>query len=192
MTKTENFEKVHIESVDELRTWLSNNHSQEESVWLVTFKKVVPDKYISTSEVLDELLCFGWIDGIRRKLDVERTMQLISPRKTQHWAKTYKERAAKLIEEGRMEQAGLMAIEASKKNGLWNFMDDVDNLIVPQDLMDALSKYDGAAPFFHAINDSSKRFVLRWIKLAKTDKTRQNRIKKIALLSSKGEKLKGS
>jgi uncharacterized protein YdeI (YjbR/CyaY-like superfamily) len=192
MTKTENFVKVQVESRDELRNWLQKNHHQQDSVWLVTFKKTVLDKYVSTSEVLDELLCFGWIDGIRRKLDTERTMQLISPRKTQHWAKTYKERVARLTEEGRMHESGFKAVERSKADGLWNFMDDVDNLIVPKDLSDALSTYEGASAFFTAINDSSKRFVLRWIKLAKTEKTRNKRIEKVALLSSKGEKLKGS
>lgn len=142
--------------------------------------------------MLDELICFGWIDGIRQKLDENKTMQLISKRKAEHWAKTYKERAAKLILEEKMHSSGLKTIEVSKTNGLWNFMDDVDNLIIPKDLSNELSKLDGAAVFFNSINPSSKRFVLRWIKLAKTEKTRNNRIKKVAELSSKGEKLPGS
>ena len=192
MIKTENFDKVEIASVEELRSWLLKNHDQSESIWLVTYKKNQPDKYVSRWEVLDELICFGWIDGIRRKLDDQRTMQLISKRKVQHWAKTYKERANKLINDGRMHESGLASIEQSKSKGLWNFMDDVDNLIVPEDLKNELSKFTGALSFFNSINDSSKRFVLRWIKLAKTDKTRMARIKKIAWLSSKGEKLKGS
>ncbi|MEO1436994.1 MAG: YdeI/OmpD-associated family protein [Bacteroidota bacterium] len=192
MTKTENFDNVYIESAEQLREWLEKHHEQTESVWLVTYKKSTPEKYVSTSEVLDELLCFGWIDGIRRKLDLDRTMQLISPRKTQHWARTYKERAAKLIESGRMHPTGLDAIEVSKKNGLWDFMNDVDNLVIPKDLAAGLANYPNATEFFHAINDSSKRFVLRWLKLAKTEKTRANRIEKLAQLSAKGEKLKGS
>jgi uncharacterized protein YdeI (YjbR/CyaY-like superfamily) len=175
-----------------LRSWLEKNHGQEDSVWLVTFLKIVPEKYLSTSEVLDELICFGWIDGIRRKLDDTRTMQLISPRRVQHWAKTYKDRAAKLIAEGRMHEAGFRSIELSKQSGLWDFMDDVDQLIVPQDLQDELEKHAGATEFFYAINDSSKRFVLRWLKLAKTEKTRNARILELAQLSSRGEKLKGS
>jgi uncharacterized protein YdeI (YjbR/CyaY-like superfamily) len=136
--------------------------------------------------------CFGWIDGIRRKLDEHKTMQLISPRKVEHWAKSYKDRAAKLIEEGKMQEAGYRSIELSKQNGLWDFMNDVDNLVVPLELVKSLKKYEGAAAFFHAINDSSKRFVLRYIKLAKTEKTRVSRIEQIAALASKGEKLKGS
>lgn len=133
MIKTENFEKVELSSGEELRAWLLENHQQEESIWLVTFKKHVTGKYLSTGEVLDELLCFGWIDGIRRKLDEDRTMQLIGPRRMQHWAKTYKDRAARLIEEDKMMPAGYKSIEVSKQNGMWNFMDDVDALIKPAD-----------------------------------------------------------
>jgi len=192
MIKTETFQKVEVSSSEALRFWLEKHHTQVESVWLVTYKKTIPEKYLSTDQVLNELLCFGWIDGIRRKLDDNRTMQLISPRKVEHWAKTYKDRAARLIKEGKMQEAGFRSIEVSKQNGLWDFMDDVDKLIVPQDLQKALEKYEGASDFFGAINNSSKRFVLRWIKLAKTEKTRISRIEYIAQLSSKGEKLKGS
>ena len=192
MIKTENFEKFEIKSSTGLHDWLLNNHSQEESIWLVTYKKSKRDKYVSREEVLDELIAFGWIDGIRRKLDNDRTMQLISPRKVQHWSRSYKERADRLIKEGRMHQAGLESIKKGKESGLWTFMDDVDNLVIPKDLDVALKKLDGAYNFFDGINDSSKRFVLRWIKLAKTAKTRNNRIAKIAKLSSIGEKLPGS
>ncbi|MEN8704022.1 MAG: YdeI/OmpD-associated family protein [Polaribacter sp.] len=192
MTKTESFERLEITSSLELRSWLLKNNQQQKSIWLVTYKKSEGDKYVSRWDVLDELICFGWIDGIRRKLDDTKTMQLISPRKVQHWAKTYKERAAKLIEEDKMHIAGLNSISASKKSGLWNFMDDVDNLIIPKDLEKKLQEFENAFAFFNSINDSSKRFVLRWVKLAKTDKTRQSRIIKIAQLSSAGKKLPGS
>ncbi|MBV6654559.1 MAG: hypothetical protein KI786_12415, partial [Mameliella sp.] len=138
MIKTEHFKKVEVQSAENLREWLMAHHEQEESVWLITYKKSEAGKYVSRDEVLDELLCFGWIDGIRRKLDEKRTMQLIGPRRVQHWAKSYKERAQKLIDENRMHKAGFQSIESGKKSGLWNFMDDVDNLIVPDDLNAAL------------------------------------------------------
>jgi uncharacterized protein YdeI (YjbR/CyaY-like superfamily) len=192
MVKSENFKKVEVTSSEELRSWLENNYTQSESVWLVTYKKTEIGKYLSTSDILDELISYGWIDGIRRKLDESKTMQLVSPRKVEHWAQSYKDRAAKLIKEGRMHPAGLKAIELSKQNGLWDFMDDVDKLIVPEDLQYALDNCDGASEFFHNINNSSKRFVLRYIKIAKTDQTRASRIKQIALLSAEGKKLKGS
>jgi len=192
MTKTENFEKIEITSAEELRNWLSGNHMQEESIWLVTYKKSVVDKYVSVSEVLDELLCFGWIDGIRRKLDEERTMQLISPRKAQHWAKSYKDRVAKLEAEGRMMPPGIKSVEEGKRSGLWNFMDDVDALILPDDFIDVLKSIPEAYRNFNAFNDSSKRNMLRHIKLAKTEKTRAKRITKLAELAARNEKLPGS
>ncbi len=153
---TDRFEKVQVSSVTELRDWLTAHHTQAENVWLVTFKKSVPDKYISTQDILDEVIAFGWIDGIRRKLDDDRTMQMIGPRQTQAWAKSYKDRAARLIANGRMTDAGLKSIAASKGNGLWDYSADVDALIVPDDLRAAL---DGTP--IAARNFESKRAVLQ-------------------------------
>jgi len=116
--RTNSLEKVPVSSSQELRNWLEKHHGSDKSVWLVTFKKTVDNKYLSTSAVLDELIAFGWIDGVRRKLDTHRTMQLISPRKTQHWAQSYKNRAEKLIQSGRMDKPGYESIESSKKMGL--------------------------------------------------------------------------
>jgi uncharacterized protein YdeI (YjbR/CyaY-like superfamily) len=78
---TEAFAKVEVSSVDQLDTWLEANHASEDSVWLVTFKKHVSDRYITMAQTLDVLMCHGWIDGLRRKLDDDRTMQLISKRR---------------------------------------------------------------------------------------------------------------
>jgi len=114
------FEKIEIQSAQELRSWLSDNHTQNESVWLVTYKAAIADKYVSRDAVLDELLAFGWTDGVRRKLSADKTMQLISKRRVQHWAGSYKERAHRLIEEGRMTPAGFQSIETAKASGLWS------------------------------------------------------------------------
>lgn len=189
--KTENFIQVEIKLSAELRDWLLQNHSQKDSIWLVTFKKEVQDKYVSIQEVLDELLCFGWIDGIRRKLDNERTMQLIAPRKVEHWAQTYKMRFAKLEEAGLVHQSGYNAVFASKKAGLWDFMDEVDNLIVPDDLNLALNENKIAFDFFQKLSPSSKRFILRYIKLAKTAETRNKRIVQVSTLAAQNKKIPG-
>jgi uncharacterized protein YdeI (YjbR/CyaY-like superfamily) len=191
MVKTENFEQFEITSQQELREWLLKNHTQKESIWLVTYKKTVFDKYVSVQQVLDELLCFGWIDGIRRKLDSKKTMQLISPRKVEHWTKTYKDRYAKLLELNLIEQAGKVSVELSKKNGLWNFMDDVDALIKPKDFIDELYKYNNAMNYFNAFSPSSQRFILRWIKLAKTPETRYKRIQQASEFAEKNQKIHG-
>jgi uncharacterized protein YdeI (YjbR/CyaY-like superfamily) len=189
MIATEAFEHVEISSSADLRAWLVKHHAQKESVWLVLTKKHVGAGYVSISQVLDELLCFGWIDGIARKLDDTRSLRLVSPRRVQHWAKTYKVRAAKLIKDGRMHPAGLSAIADSKRNGLWNFMDDVDALVMPKDLTFALDAKRGAAANFSAFSASSRRNVLRWIKLAKTSQTRAKRIEQTAMLAAKNQKV---
>ena len=200
MIKTENFPQVVINNATQLWSWLATHHTQQESVWLVTYKKSVPDKYISTSEILDALIAYGWVDGIRRKTTPtlnaegqpeERTMQLIAPRQSQHWAKSYKDRAARLEAEGRMREPGRDAITRSKASGMWSFMDDVDALITPDDLQRELDRHPGAAAFFAALSDSAKRFTLRWIKLAKTDQTRQKRIRITAERSAAGEFVPG-
>ena len=191
MVKTENFDQVIITSQEELRNWLLSNHHQKESIWLVTFKKTVLDKYVSVQEVLDELLCFGWIDGIRRKLDEEKTMQLISPRKVEHWTKTYKDRYKKLESKGLIENAGKEAVLKSKASGLWDFMDDVDALIKPSDFITELNKYENATNNFNAFGASSQRFILRWIKLAKTPETRIKRLKQASELADKNLKIPG-
>lgn len=192
MVKTENFIQIEVNSTIQLREWLQQHHTQKESIWLVTYKKEIKDKYVSTQEILDELLCFGWIDGVRRKLDEQKTMQLISPRQVQHWTKTYKDRFAKLEKQGLMTDAGRQAVAISKQNGLWNFMDDVDALIKPNDFIKCLEENPHAMQKFDAINTSSKRFALRYIKIAKTASTRAKRINEITLLAQQGQKLKGS
>lgn len=144
---------------------------------------------MSVGDVLDALIAFGWIDGIRRKLDDTRTMQLIAPRKVQHWSKSYKDRAERLIAEGRMAAPGLRSIEAGKASGLWNFMDDVDALIVPQDLRAALDGRQSAARYFDDTPDAYRRNLLRWVKLAKTPVTRENRIAAIVSACASGTRL---
>jgi uncharacterized protein YdeI (YjbR/CyaY-like superfamily) len=192
MVKTENFLQLQITSASELRSWLELNHTQKESIWLVTYKKDIADKYVSVSEILDEILCFGWIDGVRRKVDDGRTMQLISPRKVQHWTKTYKDRFAKLEQQCKMTEAGRRSVEISKQAGLWDFMDDVDALIKPQDFVDELDKYSDAKANWDSFGAASKRFMLRYIKIAKTQPTRTKRIVEISKLASQNQKLPGS
>jgi len=189
MIKTETFDKIEVASAQELRAWLLTHHGREESVWLVTYKKHVADKYLSTGQVLDELLCFGWVDGIRRKLDDDRTMQLIAPRKMQAWAQSYKDRVARLEQEGRMHPSGQAAIAQSKLKGLWSVMADVDALIVPQDLRGALAGRPEAEAYFDARPPSYRRNVLRWIKLAKTQPTRSKRIAQTVDTSAAGQRI---
>ncbi len=186
---TDRFAKVEVASTDALTNWLARNHGQTDSVWLVTYKKHCGDRYVSRDQVLDALIAFGWIDGIRRKLDENRTMQLISPRKQQAWAKTYKDRAARLISENRMHPAGLAAIERAKTSGLWAVAADVDALVVPEDLLAALESSPQAARSFATAPPSYRRNLLRWFNSARTEATRQKRKDQIVTACRNGERI---
>ena len=177
--ETDNFSSVEITNEQDLWIWLSNNFGSQESVWLITYKKSTPLKYLSREQVLDALIAYGWIDGIRRKLDDQRTMQLISQRKTQSWSATYKQRAERLVAAGRMQPTGRDAITQSKRLGLWDVMQDVDALVVPDDLQILLDKNPTATTYFGTCPPSYIRNVLRWLKSAKTERTRQKRLHSI-------------
>ena len=189
MIPSDRFEHIEISSLAELRRWLAANFDRSEGVWLVRYKKAVPSKFVDRLDVLDELLCFGWVDGIARKLDDDRTMQLIFPRKQQAWAQSYKDRAARLDAEGRLAPSGLAAIEQSKQAGLWEAYVPVDMLLVPDDLRSALSAHPSAERYFDAAAPSYRRNVLRWIAQAKTVKTRTARIDRVIEFSSRLERI---
>ena len=177
--KTENFSSVEITNEQDLWIQLSNNFGSQESVWLITYKKSTPQKYLSREQVLDALIAYGWIDGIRRKLDDQRTMQLIFQRKTQSWSATYKQRADRLEAEGRIQKSGRDALSQSKLLDLWDAMQDLDTLLIPNDLEILLDKDRTAATYFTDCPPSYKRNVLRWLKSAKTARTRQKRLHSI-------------
>lgn len=174
--KADSFPQVEVRSEDELWSWLNTHHAGSGSVWLVTWKAARRDRYVSRDQVLDALIAFGWIDGRRMKLDDNRTMQLIAPRAQQAWAKTYQERALKLMEDGRMQPSGLTAIEAARKSGRFDAMAHVDALEEPEDLATAMEAA-GAYAWWAGAAPSYRRNILRWIAGAKRDETRAKRIR---------------
>ena len=186
---TDAFAQVEVKSVDQLDAWLEENHDQDASFWLITYKKCVPTRYVGTAHVLDALIRHGWIDGIRRKLDDERTMQLISKRRQQIWAQTYKDRVARLTADESMRPWGLAAVERAKQQGTWNAMADVDALIVPDDLHAALIAAGNAAAMFEGCPPSYQRNVLRWLASARTAETRSKRITSIAASCNEGRRI---
>jgi uncharacterized protein YdeI (YjbR/CyaY-like superfamily) len=179
MIASDRFQYVEVASESALLAWLEAHHNQPDSVWLVTWKKQVPDKYVSRDAVLDALTAYGWTDGLMRKIDDARVMQLVSPRRQQRWAQSYKERAARLLADGRMQPAGLAAMARAKAAGLWDAMVHVDALTVPPDLADALGRC-AARAHWDELPPSYRRNVLRWLALARTAGTRARRIEAVA------------
>ena len=180
------FPRVQIESRAEWRAWLDANHESAESTWLVTFKKASGKPYVAYDAVVKEAICFGWIDSLPRKLDDERSMLLLSPRKPgSAWSKVNKDRVERMNAAGKMHPAGLQKIEQSKADGSWTFLDDVEALVVPDNLAVALAECDNAEENFAAFPRSVKRGILEWIKQAKRAETRSKRVRETAELASK-------
>ncbi len=181
-------ERVEVTTVEALWDWLDAHHAQADSVLLVTWKAKRRDRYVSRDDVLDALLAHGWIDGRRYALDDDRTMQLISPRKRHLWTATYRERAERLITEGRMRAPGLATVERAKAAGTWEGRDDVDRLEEPVDLLAALDQRT-ASQWWEAAAPSYRRNVLRWIASAKREATRAKRIDTVVDHAARGEKV---
>ncbi len=182
------FERIEVCSERALWEWLDTHHAQGDSVWLVTWKAAHRDRFVSRDAVLDALVAHGWIDGRRLKLDDDRTMQLISPRKQQAWAQSYKTRAARLEEEGRMHPSGRASVEQGRTNGLWHVSDPVDALTDPDDLLAALDQSGGRA-WWDTSAPSYRRNILRWIAQAKQPETRANRVAIAANHAANGQKV---
>ena len=188
MIETDRFDQVELDSEQALWDWLEANHQRAEGVWFITYKKSVGDKYLSTDQLLDAGLAYGWVDGIRRKLDDQRTMQLYSPRTTSAWTQSYKERAERLIRDGRIHPAGMAKVSEGKASGLWDYWNDVDQLIQPEDLKASLTQV-GCQKGWEEAGKAYRRNLLRWIKLAKTAPTRTNRIQTVVQAIQSGKKL---
>lgn len=171
---------------EEWRKWLEDNHVKSTGVWLVTYKKNSGMPYLSYNEIVEEALCFGWIDSLPCRLDEQRTMLYISPRKNKsNWSKANKERIAKLIEQDLISATGIKKVEQAKADGSWSFLDDVEALILPDDLKKALANNLKAKEHFTAFPPSVKRSILEWIKNAKRQATRDKRIAKTVELAAK-------
>lgn len=163
------------------REWLEKNHESEESVWLVFYKKNSGKESLTWSESVDIALCFGWIDSKKISIDDEKSHQFFSKRKAKStWSKINKQKIEQLTELGEMREAGLKIIEVAKENGSWTILDEVEELIIPEDLKSALQENPDATDNFEKFSKSVKKMILYWVISAKRPETRQNRIKEIA------------
>ena len=174
-------ETYYPQSREEWRQWLEENHQSESSIWLVYYTKKSNIPSISWREAVDEALCFGWIDSTRKKVDDSSSIQYFSKRKPKSiWSKINKEIVQSLIDNNRMTKAGFESIEIAKQNGSWTILDEVEELIIPDDLELAFTRYSGSKAYFLSLSKSTKKILLSWIVLAKRQETKQKRIEEVA------------
>jgi uncharacterized protein YdeI (YjbR/CyaY-like superfamily) len=179
-----------VTSRDEWRSWLEANHDVEEDVWLIYYKKHTGRPRIPYNDAVEEALCYGWIDSTVKRLDDARYMQKYTPRKKRSvWSKANKERAERMIKQGRMTEAGLAKIREAKRNGMWKRA-RVRELPteVPHDLRQALGANKTAKRNFENLAPSYRKQFIGWISSAKQEETRAKRIKETVRLASKNKK----
>ena len=169
-------------SREEWRQWLQANHVTEPAVWLVQYKKASGMPTISWSEAVDEALCFGWVDSVRKTVDQDKFIQFFSKRKAKStWSKINKAKIEDLIAKGLMTQAGLDSIALAKQNGSWTILDEVEELTIPADLQKEFEMHPGSLAYYSGLSRSVRKMILQWIALAKRPETRQKRIQEIAV-----------
>ena len=169
-------EQVDVGSVTELRDWLAANGRRATSIWLVRHRKGDP-RHLTYDQIVDTCIAFGWVDSQPRKLDATRSLIRLSPRDPKsNWSAVNKERVERLERDGLMDERGRHMVELAKETGTWDFLDDVDRLIEPDDLSSALDAEPEARRLWDRFPPSSRRGILEWIKVAKTDATRAKRI----------------
>jgi uncharacterized protein YdeI (YjbR/CyaY-like superfamily) len=158
------------------RQWLAANPGRTEGLWVVYRKKSSDLEGPDYEDLVEEALCFGWIDSQYRRVDDDRGIQWFSPRrKGGIWSASNKERVERLERAGLMADAGRAVIEQAKADGSWSQTDAVDAMVVPSDLAGALKAAEATAAY-EALADSAKQQLLWWITSAKRQGTRTARI----------------
>ena len=169
------------------RLWLAENHETSSGAWVVFFKKSARRPGPGYEDLIQEALCFGWIDGTARSVDDECTSLYFSPRRRGSvWAATNKARLEALQAAGHMHAAGLAVVERAKADGSWTTLDRSESLTVPDELALAFEDYPGSATTFASFPASARKQLIYRVDSAKRPETRRRRAEQIARLAQQG------
>ena len=174
-----------------LKRWYKSHYATHAGVWLRIAKKASGIASIDHPEALEIALCFGWIDGQRKSDGEQYFLQRFTPRTARStWSKINRDKALKLIEEERMQPAGLAEVERAKADGRWEAAYDAASVAtVPPDLQAALDANKKAAKFFATLDSRNRYAVLFRTQGAKKLETRARRIAQFVEMLAKGEKI---
>ena len=180
-------EEFYAKDREAWRGWLEANHASERAVWLVYDKGA--GRALSYDDIVEEALCFGWVDSKPGTVSATQSKLYVSARKpASAWSKANKARIDKLTAQGLMTQAGQEAVDRARRNGAWDKLNASDALEVPPELARALAANPAAKAFYDGMAPSSQRIILEWIYAAKTDATRDKRVAETVDLAAEGIK----
>ena len=169
--------------------WLLKNHDKHKGVYLIFYKLEMNDPTMRWEEAVKVALCFGWIDSTVKSLGNGKRRQYFCPRNPKGaWSALNKKYVNELISSNLMQRPGYEIIETAKQNGMWNYMDDVENLVIPEDLQLAFDKNPKAYENYNNFARGYRKSYLSWLKNAKRETTRHKRIKEIIRLCNANQK----
>jgi uncharacterized protein YdeI (YjbR/CyaY-like superfamily) len=179
--------ELYFRTREEWRDWLMKNHNTSDGIWLVYYKKPSGKPRIPYNDAVEEALCFGWIDGKIKRINDDYYIQRFTPRrKGSRWSRLNVSRVTSMQKAGKMMPAGMKAFqEAVDKPELIYEINLDDNIVTPEDLLEALKKNESAFRNFNNFSLSNKRLYIFWLNSAKKEETRQRRISKIVWFSEK-------
>jgi uncharacterized protein YdeI (YjbR/CyaY-like superfamily) len=182
--------KPFFRTAAEFRDWLERNHGTARELWVGYYKKGSGRPSITGPESVDDALFFGWIDGLRKSLDIASYAIRFSPRKPRStWSNVNIKRAEKLIAEGRMRPAGLGAYGARRENRSGVYSYDQRRADLPEPYDGILKQNTTACEFFRALPPSHRKAIYWWIVSAKREETRLKRLEKLIAHSVQGRTL---
>ena len=188
MGRMDDAERIHVESRAAWRAWLTDHHASSDGVWVVLWRQSDRPKP-SYDDLVEEALCFGWIDATNRPLGEDRRMQWYSPRRARSpWAATNKVRVARLIEQGLMMPAGQAVIDAAKASVWWSVLDGPEAGIVPDELQRALDQNDAARETWDSYPASVRKYQLTQIAMAMNPETVSGRIARVVHTAAEGKR----
>ena len=174
------------------RAWLQANCDTGRGVWVALWKKASGRDPVPYADLVEEAICFGWIDSTANVLDDERGLQLMTPRKPRSgWTRLNRQRVATLEAQGRMADAGRRAVEVARANGWWTIYDPVEDLLEPDDLTEALDASPAARTAWDGFPPSARKQMLWWVISAGRPETRARRIAKIVSEAAAGRRALG-
>jgi uncharacterized protein YdeI (YjbR/CyaY-like superfamily) len=174
------------------RVWLAANCDTVRGVWVASWRKASGRAPVAYADLVEEAICFGWIDSTVNLLDDERGLQLMTPRKARSgWTRLNRQRVAALGAQGRMTDAGRRAVEVAKANGSWTIYDAVEDLLEPADLADALDVCPAARTAWDGFPPSARKQMLWWVVRSGRPETRATRIAKIISEAASGRRARG-
>jgi uncharacterized protein YdeI (YjbR/CyaY-like superfamily) len=182
---------LYVTNRDDWRRWLKENHSSQREVWLIYYKKHTRKPSIPYEDSVEEALCYGWIDSILKRIDDEKFVRKFTPRNEKsNWSELNKRRAKKMIEKGRMTQAGLAKFKLAPKQKSEEVKEKpaTKTLAIPPDLKEALSANKRALHNFTNFAPGYRRLYIGWITDAKRKETREKRIKQTVRWSAENKK----